>query len=138
MYGIKCRAPLGRRVTLLSTALALALFAAAPGRAEAPRAQVRAFPAGAPGRIAQDDESPDDEDTTVPSDQVEKYIAVYVAMQRDHSLTVEQAAGKQGLSVSEFRALEDKIEESPVAHERVMDALKAAATGKKPSQSHDE
>ncbi len=63
---------------------------------------MRAFPAGAPGRIAQDDESPDDEDTTVPSDQVEKYIAVYVAMQRDHSLTVNRPPASKGSACQSF------------------------------------
>jgi ribulose kinase len=69
-----------------------------------------------------------------PSDQVNKYIAVYSAMQHDHNLTVEQATSKQGLTVEQFRSLEDRIERNPVVHERVLDALKAASKGgKKPA-----
>ena len=80
--------------------------------------------------ILAQDESPPDEDA-VPTDQVDKYIAVYTAMQKNHSLSVEQAAAKQGLTVDQFRSLEDKIERNPVVHERVLDALKASSSGGK-------
>ncbi|MGH7914045.1 MAG: hypothetical protein ACREPW_05270 [Candidatus Binataceae bacterium] len=43
-------------------------------------------------------------------DQIERYVAVYRAMQRNHSMTVEQAAAAQGLTVAAFRDLERKIE----------------------------
>ncbi len=85
-------------------------------------------------RLAQDDDSIPDEDA-VPSDQVDKYIAVYSSMQKNHGLTVEQAASKQGLTLDEFRTLEDKIERNPIVHERVLDALKASATGSKTAAS---
>jgi len=84
--------------------------------------------------IAQDDEGTSDEEA-IPTDQVDKYIAVYSAMQKNHGLSVEQAASKQGLTVDQFRTLEDKIERNPVIHERVLDALKASATGKKAASS---
>ena len=85
--------------------------------------------------LAQDsDDSIPDEDA-VPTAQVDKYIAVYSAMQKNHSLSVEQAASRQGLSVEEFRALEDKIERNPTVHERVLDALKASASGPKAANS---
>jgi len=84
--------------------------------------------------LAQDDDSIPDEDA-VPTDQVDKYIAVYSSMQKNHSLSVEQAASKQGLTVEEFRTLEDKIERNPIVHERVLDALKASASGAKTSTS---
>jgi len=77
--------------------------------------------------LAQDDSS---DEETIPTDQVDKYIKVYSSMQKNHSLSVEQATSKQGLSVDEFRTLEDKIERNPVVHQRVLDALKASATGK--------
>ena len=83
--------------------------------------------------LAQDDDSGDEE--PIPTAQVDKYIAVYSAMQKNHSLSVEQAASKQGLSVEEFRSLEDKIEQNPVVHQRVLDALKASATGKPASSA---
>ena len=75
-----------------------------------------------------------EDETPPPSDQVDKYIAVYTAMQRDHSLTVDQAASKQGLTVAQFRSLEDRIQRNPVVHDRVLQALKAASKGgKKPA-----
>lgn len=80
-------------------------------------------------RFAQDD-APSDEDN-IPSEQVDKYIAVYSAMQKNHSLSVEQAASRQGLTVDEFRTLEDKIERNPVVHERVLAALKKQTAGSK-------
>ena len=84
--------------------------------------------------LAQDDSVPDED--AVPSDQVDKYIAVYSAMQKNHSLSVEQAASKQGLTVDQFRTLEDKIERNPIVHQRVLDALKASsASGKAASAS---
>jgi hypothetical protein len=79
--------------------------------------------------LAQDDDAPDEE--AIPTDQVDKYIAVYSAMQKNHGLSVEQAASKQGLTVDQFRGLEDKIERNPVVHERVLDALKASSSGGK-------
>ena len=85
-------------------------------------------------RLAQDDDDSGDEEP-IATDQVDKYIAVYVAMQKDHGLSVEQAASKQGLSVDEFRSLEDKIERNPVVHQRVLDALKASASGKPASSA---
>jgi hypothetical protein len=81
--------------------------------------------------MAQDD-SMSDEEEAIPTEQVDKYIAVYSAMQKNHSLGVEQAASKQGLTVDEFRTLEDKIEQNPIVHQRVLDALKASSTGGKP------
>jgi hypothetical protein len=84
--------------------------------------------------LAQDDDSIPDEDA-VPTAQVDKYIAVYTAMQKNHNLSVEQAASKQGLTVDQFRTLEDKIERNPIVHERVLDALKASAHGGKTADS---
>ena len=87
--------------------------------------------------MAQDDSTADEE--AIPTDQVEKYIAVYSAMQKNHSLSVDQAASREGLTVDQFRTLEDKIERNPVVHERVLDALKTSATGKKaaPAKNSD-
>jgi hypothetical protein len=68
----------------------------------------------------------DDEDTDVPTGQVDKYISVYEAMQKDHNLTVEQAASKQGLTVTQFRQLEGRIERDDTLRERVRKALRHA------------
>jgi len=69
----------------------------------------------------------DDDEKDVPTSQVDKYIGVYAAMQKDHSLTVEQAASKQGLTVAQFRQLEGRIEQNDTLRERVRKALRHAA-----------
>ncbi len=74
--------------------------------------------------VAQDDS---DDDKDVPTSQVDKYINVYEAMQKDHNLTVEQAASKQGLTVAQFRDLEGRIERDDTIRERVRKALRHAA-----------
>jgi hypothetical protein len=48
-------------------------------------------------------------------------------MQKDHNLTVEQAASKQGLTVEQFRSLENKIEADDTLRERVRKALRHTA-----------
>jgi len=75
--------------------------------------------------LAQDGDS--DEDTEVSSDQIEKYVAVYKDMQRNRSLSVEQAAAKEGLSLSEFRDLEQKVGHDDLATERARNELQADA-----------
>jgi hypothetical protein len=84
---------------------------------------------------SQDDTGDDDKD--VPTSQVDKYINVYEAMQKDHSLTVEQAASRQGLTVAQFRALENKIEGDDTLRERVRKALRHAANPKDTDSSDD-
>jgi hypothetical protein len=59
----------------------------------------------------------------VPPDQVEKYINAYKAMQRNHSLTVDEAASQQGLSVKQFRDIEGKIERDDMLREHVRQVL---------------
>jgi len=54
---------------------------------------------------------------------VEKYINVYRAMQRDHSLNIEQAAGRQGLTLQAFREIESKVERDDLVREHVRQAL---------------
>jgi hypothetical protein len=75
--------------------------------------------------FAQDGDS--DEDTEVSSDQIEKYVAVYKDMQRNRSLTVEQAAAKEGLTLSAFRDLEEKVGHDDLATERARNELQADA-----------
>jgi len=72
----------------------------------------------------------DEDDKDVPTSQVDKYINVYESMQKDHNLTVEQAASKQGLTVAQFRSLENKIENDDALRERVRKALRQAANPK--------
>jgi hypothetical protein len=86
-------------------------------------------------QLAQDDSDEDDKD--VPTSQVDKYINVYESMQKDHNLTVEQAASKQGLTVAQFRALEGKIEQNDTLRERVRKALRRAGNPKDSDSSDD-
>jgi hypothetical protein len=76
--------------------------------------------------LAQDSDSNDE--TGVSPDQLEKYVAVYRAMQLDRGLTVESAAAKQSLTLSQFRELEQKVERDDVAREQVREELQKAAT----------
>jgi hypothetical protein len=86
-----------------------------------------------PVRIAQD-MGGDDEKEVPPAD-VEKYIDTYKAMQKDHGLTVEQAASKQGLTLAQFRSLEDKIERDDTLREHVRKALQAPGAKSTPSDA---
>ena len=100
-----------------------------------PRAlQLAAEPETAPAPAAETD---DEDDKDVPTSKVDKYIAVYESMQKDHNLTVEQAASKQGLTVDQFRALENKIEADDTLRERVRKALRHAANPNAKDSSDD-
>ncbi len=96
--------------------------------------QLAAEPATAPPPAS---DTGDEDDKDVPTSKVDKYIAVYESMQKDHSLTVEQAASKQGLTVAQFRALENKIEADDTLRERVRKALRHAANPNDKDSSDD-
>lgn len=74
---------------------------------------------------AQDD---DEGGAGVPAQSITKYVAVYRDMQRNRSLTVQQAAAQEGMSLEEFRKLEGEIERDSTARQQARDELKAAAT----------
>ncbi len=87
-----------------------------------------------PGTLfAQDDDDDDSGDTTpdkgASPDEIEKYVAVYRAMQRNHSMTIEQATAAQGLTVTAFRDLERRIESDDLARDDARRALAAPAQG---------
>ncbi len=121
-------------LTVSYLAITFALVAAAltvlPAISNAANRSASSSTVGDPARAQERDDSVPDEDA-VPTAQVEKYIAVYAAMQKNHGLSVEQAASRQGLTVDQFRTLEDKIERNPIVHQRVLDALKASTRGGK-------
>ena len=75
-------------------------------------------------------DSDDDADSEVPPDQVEKYVSVYTDMQRNRGLTIDAAAAKEGLTMAQFRDLEQKIERDDLAREHVRAELQAAAQQK--------
>ena len=89
--------------------------------------QFISFAITSPLRTAQADTDQDDDDKDVPPGQVDKYVNVYQSMQKNHGLTVEQAASKQGMTVAQFRSLEEKIERDDTLRERVRTALRKAA-----------
>ena len=89
-------------------------------------------------RLAQAESADDDsDDKEIPPNQVDKYINVQVAMQKDHNLTVEQAASKQGMTLTQFRSLEGKIERDDTLRERVRKALRHAANPNDKESSDD-
>jgi hypothetical protein len=54
-------------------------------------------------------------------------------MQRNHSMTVEQATAAQGLSVAAFRDLEQRIESDDLARDDARRALAAPAQSDAPA-----
>ncbi len=80
--------------------------------------------------IAQDDS--DSDEIEVPPGDIEKYVAVYRAMQRDRTLTVDQAATQNGLTLQTFRDLESRVERDDAALQRARDELQAAAVQASP------
>lgn len=116
----------------LAVSAALALGLISPAKAQArPNASVRTAEHLTPPRTAQDDAS--DNSNQVSSKDIEKYVAVYRAMQRNHAITVDDAASAQGLTVAQFRELENRIERDDAARERARDELQANAASPTPS-----
>jgi len=87
--------------------------------------------------LAQDDDDSGDvtADKGASPDQIERYVAVYRAMQRNHSMTVDQAAASQGLSVGAFRDLERRIESDDLARDDARRALAAPAGSATPTST---
>src|SRR5215831_6038665 len=115
------------KLLLATPILTLALFAPRSGRLLSssgwygPR-----FLAGVPRIMAQNEESGEKE---VSTDEIEKYVSVYKAMQRNRSITVDQAAAAQGLTTEQFRQLENRVERDDAALQQARDELQAAAQG---------
>jgi hypothetical protein len=80
-----------------------------------------------PPMLSQDDD--DEDDNEVSADEIEKYVSVYKAMQRNRSLTVNQAAAAQGLTLEQFRQLENRVQRDDAAMQQARDELQAAAQG---------
>lgn len=74
--------------------------------------------------IVQNDETDQNE---VSTDEIQKYVSVYKAMQRNRSLTVDQAAAAQGLTTKQFRELENRVQRDDAALQQARDELQAAA-----------
>ena len=85
--------------------------------------------------LAQDDDDSGDAtaDKGASPDEIEKYVAVYRAMQRNHSMTIQQATAAQGLTVEAFRDLERRIESDDLARDDARRALAAPAQSATPA-----
>ncbi len=112
-------------------ALGFALIAAAAGFSIAKlhtltaSATVAAIPTA---DIAQDDQ--DSEGDEVSPSQLEQYVKVYQTMQRDRTITVDQATAREHLTVAQFRDIEGRIERDGVLRERVRRELLKSAQEK--------
>ncbi len=75
-------------------------------------------------------EDQDTENNEVSPAQLEQYLKVYKAMQRDRAITVDQATAAQHMSVDQFRDIEARIERDGVLRERVRRELLKTAQEK--------
>jgi len=124
----KISSPISGRLSALIAATVLVICAAiATPRARATSVSPTPLTVIASGTGTVQTGADEDDDKDVPPGQVDKYVSVYRSMQKDHGLTVEQAASKQGMTVTQFRSLEDKIERDDTLRERVRTALRKAA-----------
>jgi hypothetical protein len=73
------------------------------------------------------------EEEGVSHDEIQKYVAVYKAMQRNRRLTVEQAAETQGLTLQAFRDLEQRVERNEAARDEARQELMEGARQPTPS-----
>ena len=79
-------------------------------------------------RVAQQEDEDQTDEPEVATSDIDKYVAVYKAMQRDRSLTVEQAASAQGMTLKAFRDLENRIERDESAREHARQELRTTAS----------
>ena len=128
MKAYKISSPISGGLSALIAATVLVICAAvAIPKARATSASPPPLTVIASGTGTVQTQADEDDDKDVPPGQVDKYVSVYRSMQKDHGLTVEQAASKQGMTVAQFRSLEDKIERDDTLRERVRTALRKAA-----------
>lgn len=122
--GIKLGANLARVTAMAAAICATVAVSPRPASASSENAPIR-LAAQPPAGSEQDQNAATyDDDKEVPNSQVEKYINTYKAMQKDHGLTAEQAASKQGMTIAQFRSLEGRIERDDTLRERVRKALR--------------
>lgn len=63
------------------------------------------------------------EDPPIAESEVKLYIDVYAEMQRNHDLQIDDAVVAHGVSVAEFREIEQRIQLQAPVIKRVRDAL---------------
>ncbi len=113
-------------------AVAILLIAAAAGfsiaklRALAGSGTVAVIPTT---DLVQDDDQDSEGDEVSPS-QLDQYVKVYQTMQRDRTITVDQATAREHLTVAQFRDIEGRIERDGALRERVRRELLKSAQEK--------
>ncbi|HZO82057.1 MAG TPA: hypothetical protein VFB33_10230 [Candidatus Binataceae bacterium] len=123
MAALAAAACAGAAYLALASAAAATLGAALDGAPSSAAARRALAPSAV---LAQNDQD-------VSSADIEKYVAVYRAMQHNHSLDVEQAAAAQGLKLHAFRELEERIERNDAAREQARRELAHGAERSEPS-----
>ncbi len=108
----------------LSNFIAPERGAASVGSSDSFQSQFRLRQGSSPSPTAQNEEADFSE---VSPDEIEKYVSVYKAMQRNRKLTVDQAVKAQGLTLKQFRALENRVQRDDAALEQARTELQAAA-----------
>ncbi|MGH7949734.1 MAG: hypothetical protein ACREQF_10950 [Candidatus Binataceae bacterium] len=121
-----------RSIVPLAIACAMMILTAAPVAAQCSRRVLQPYSL----RSAQADSAGDEEREVTPS-QLERYVSVYRAMQKDRSLTVEQAAKNAGFSLAQFRDLESRVERNDSLRERARRALRPQNTAETPDTEGD-
>ncbi len=69
----------------------------------------------------------DSDENEVSTQDVEKYVSVYKAMQRNRNMTIDQATAAQGLTTRQFRELENRVQRDDAALQQARDELQTAA-----------
>lgn len=106
--------------------LVLRTPASSPSTFSGQRLHPQAYTSGLPPALSQNSDADENE---VSTDEIQKYVSVYKAMQRNRSLTIEQAAAAQGLTLEQFRQLENRVQRDDAALQQARDELQAAAKG---------
>lgn len=78
-------------------------------------------------RQAQEMEEGSEEEESLKEADIQFYIDVYTAMQKDHGLVLDKVLEEKGVSVAQFRSIEQKVQRQPRLVERVRKSLVEAA-----------
>ena len=79
-----------------------------------------------PPRAQETEAEAEDEEPQVKEAEVQLYIDVYTEMQKDHGLVLAKALESRGLSVEQFRNIEQKVQRQPRLVDRVRKSLAEA------------
>ena len=82
---------------------------------------------GIPRAVWTDRTEPEDPSPAVTDSQFQTYVAALESMQADHSLSVEAAAEKSGLTLEELRDIERRVQKDDVLVMRARELLRKKA-----------